>query len=338
MNKERMNKERVQELLADDDPARMLLRTIGGLLLGIGCVIVYLRRGTGAFEGSDAWGGGALFLALALPAAFLYGTGMFARLRTAPQTWQAVFVIFGVLLIPVALAQGLNWIASGDPAGNSENLFWIFGLTGAAATFAALRGGIRVGLLLAGIAAVVVWMAAWDVLLDDPFAKPGTTRTLLFAIGVLLVLKGYVLMRVRLFDLLQASELLTVGGAAIVLGCSLTTLQLIVGFPILGFGFKSSLGWDVALLVAAVALIMIGAGLGMRGPAYIGGAGLALAAISLGFDLDDASPAGKLFGWPLLILLAGGLAFAASFSRRVQVKLPGSPGGPAREKPLPPPD
>jgi hypothetical protein len=64
-------------------------------------------------------------------------------------------------------------------------------------------------------------------------------------------------------------------------------------------------------------LALIGAGnlVALRGPVYVGSAGILIFVISVGLDLDDDSPAGKVIGWPLILLLAAAALIAASALR-----------------------
>ena len=60
------------------DGAGGRLRTLAGVLIGVGFLTVALRRGSPAVFG-DEWGAGALFLTAAIPCALLLGLGLIAR-------------------------------------------------------------------------------------------------------------------------------------------------------------------------------------------------------------------------------------------------------------------
>ena len=307
--------DRVRELLAGDDEQRELLRALGGLLLGIGMVLVFFRRGATVF---DPWGNGALFLVLFIPCVFLYGTGFVAARATGTtRPWHAVYMVFGTLLLPAALFQLLEWLGGSTDA--PLNVAWIFLLTAVAGKVAALFAGVRYGLLIAGLATIVAWLAFWDEALDDGvFGDIGTLRGLLVVVALLLLAGAAGLWRWdRERALERAGELVTAAGVAAVAagGISISavagafTLITPVGEPI----GEASLLWDLELLVVSLLLIGAGSWLGARGPAYVGTIGLLLFAYIVGLDLDDDSPAGKVLGWPLVLLVLGTAAFVASF-------------------------
>jgi hypothetical protein len=73
--------------------------------------------------------------------------------------------------------------------------------------------------------------------------------------------------------------------------------------------------WDIAGLLVSLALIVVGALIGLRGPVYIGAIGLVLFAIVVGQNLD-ADPKDRengFFWWPAILLGVGVAAIGASF-------------------------
>src|SRR5918999_2657365 len=102
---------RRQRLTAPLDEGGAALRKLGGLLLGVGALVLLIRRTN--FE--DPWGDFPVFLVLALSAVFLYGAGFVAaRGVAAPSAWASVFVVFGLAFIPLALLQFVDLIG-GNP-------------------------------------------------------------------------------------------------------------------------------------------------------------------------------------------------------------------------------
>jgi hypothetical protein len=355
--------DRVRELLAGDDEQREWLRALGGLLLGIGMLLVFFRRGS-PFFGGEPWGEGALFLVLLAPCVVLYGSGFIAARATgATRPWNSVYLIFGTLLVPLVLFQFVDWIG-----GNSDaplNVAWIFLLTAVAGKVASLFARVRFGLLITGLATIVAWLALWDELLDDGvFADIGTLRGLLVLIAAILVIGGFALWRMdragtvvfgmeRDPDATRSGELVTAAGVAAVAAGAIsvgafptifTPLVPVEGAEATASAFGSpvdtSLLWDLELLVASLLLIGAGSWLGMRGPAYVGAIGILLFVLIVGFDLDDDSPAGKLLGWPLILLLVGAAAFVASFLSGLRIgpwrSEGGEPAPPAPPAPPPP--
>ena len=68
----------------------------------------------------------------------------------------------------------------------------------------------------------------------------------------------------------------------------------------------------LAICLVSLGLIAHGVAAGVRGTTYIGAFGLIAFIAQVGLDLDDDSPAGHAVGWPLVLLLLGGVALAGS--------------------------
>ena len=290
--------ERARELLRTDEGGGA--RTLGGLLLATGVlVLVYRRTALG-----DPWSSGPLFFILAAASASLYGTGLWgARQADRPLTWHRAFLVFGLILLPVALYAFVDWIGGDTDA--PLNSTWIMLVTAGAGFAAALLANLRVGCLIAGLALIIAWLTLWDELLEAGVGGDiGTLRGLLVLIAlVLLGLAAAVGIRGRPeggpSDLVTAAGLAAVSAGAISLG-ALGSLGF-YGVPVV----DTNLLWDIELLVASLLLLLYGAGSGARGPVYVGVFGLFAFTYIVGLDLDDASPAGKVLGWPLILLAVG---------------------------------
>ena len=328
------------------DDARDGLRKLGGLLIGVGALVLFFRKGSDAL--GSAWGDFALFLVLAIPCVVLYGLGLVGR-RFTPlyESWQGVFLTFGVILLPLALFQFVQLI-DGTPSA-SLNVAWIFAVTAAAALVAAILGNMRLGVLLAGLAVIVAWLALWNKILSNGLLGDfGTFRGLLVVIALALVGAAAALtFRERRPGTpllapppLVASELVTAAGIAGVLAGSLGVARFSsLGSVPTGAPLPSpSLFWDIVLLVVSVLLIAYGTRFAARGPAYIGGIGLFIFVLQVGADLDDDTPYGGL-GWPLVLLILGALLVLASLfatgglRRRRVAGAPTEPGGYAAAPP-----
>ncbi|MEK6273233.1 MAG: hypothetical protein AABM42_11410 [Actinomycetota bacterium] len=111
----------------------------------------------------------------------------------------------------------------------------------------------------------------------------------------------------------------------------------------------SSLFWEIVLLAASLLAVGYGSRFAARGSADVGGIGLIIFLFIAGADLNEATPQGKIVGWPLVLEVVGALAFAASLIPGVKigslgVERLGSGGGrgwppppPAGSPPPPPP-
>lgn len=316
----------MRELLAPDD-TRDALRKYGGLLLGLGVLMLVLRR--------DVDPGNFLnFLLYALMAAYLYGAVFSDRYTDGIRPWAAVHSVFGLLFIPLALSELVNMIGDSGDAGNALNVLWIFGVTAAAAFYAGAAKGVRFHLLAGSIAVIVSWSALWQKLLGDEGIAGhfGTYRGLLGILAIILLAVGLYLWRENRDShvvhtgvtaggdqgLWKASELLTGAGIAAVIACSLgisSIAELVSPFGIAEITVvETSKVWDVLLLLVSLGLVGLGSTIGTRGPAYVGAIGLGLFLLIAGLDLDDDSPEPDKVGmWPWILIVLGALAAALSF-------------------------
>ena len=325
----------MNDLFKPDD-TRDALRTIGGILLGLGAAMIYIRKGPFLSLNPSQWAAFPMFLVLAIPAAYLYGS-----ILTRPQTgelraWQLAQSVFGLLLVPLALAEFVDMIGGNPNA--SLNLFWIFLVTAGLAFYAGLVVGVRVQLLLGSISLIIAWTALWDKLLSGGIgAHWGVYRGLLGLIAIGLLAGGLYLWRANPGDdevattatgpsgdlgLWKASELLTGAGIAAVIGCALGITALGNLNP-LGTGtppIETTNAWDILLLLVSLGLVAIGSQIGLRGPVYIGAIGLVLFLVIAGLDLNSNPPHPfKLGVWPWVLIGLGVIGIGLSFTREASL-------------------
>lgn len=302
------------------DDTREALRKIGGLLVGLGALMILIRK-------SQDWGDFPLFLVLAIPAVVLYGLGVSTVRDTGRvRAWQAVYTVFGLILVPFALSRFVELI--GGSSGADLNVFWIFAVTAGLGVYAGHVVGVRWGLLGASIAAIVSWSVLWDKILGDEGISGhiGTYRGLLGVLAILLLIAGIRVWRAtrdKQEGQRKFSEFLTGAGIAAVIACGLGISTFLSFFPIPftgGNAIGTSAVWDVLLLVISLALVGLGANMGVRGPVYVGGIGLVLFLLIAGLDLNSEPPHPTKLGiWPLVLLIGGAGAMLASTSRGVSL-------------------
>jgi len=316
----------MRDLLAPDY-TRDSLRKHGGLLLGLGVLMIFLRKG-------EDWSDFVIFLLLAVMAVYLYASVFTTEATGGARPWQAVHSVFGLIFVPLALSQFVDMIGDEGDSGNSLNVLWIFGVTAALGFYAGVVKGIRVHLLLASIATIVAWSALWDELLGDEGIAGhfGTYRGLLGILSMILLGVGLYLWRrnddahVRATGvetagdqgLWKASELLTGAGIAAVIACSLGISSIVQTLGPLGlfeFTFVETANhWDVLLLLVSLGLVGLGSTIGTRGPVYVGAIGLFLFLFIVGFDLNEGEEAdpSNLGVWPIILVVLGALGILLS--------------------------
>ncbi len=256
----------MKDLLAPDD-TRDALRKLGGLLFGLGMVMVAIRKES---DYSDF----VLFLIYLIPAAFLYGEGVFTDKFTGGiRPWQAVYSVFGLILVPFALGQFVEML---DGTFSGWNTVWIFAVTAALAFYAGAVKGIRFQLLAGSILAIVVWSAFWNEILADGIARDfGIYRGLLGILSIILLAGALYLWRTgpdaRVTGTVvndggdqkiwKASELLTGAGISAVLACSLgisSFAQFVTPFGVDFTIVETAAHWDILLLLISLGLVGLG--------------------------------------------------------------------------------
>src|SRR4051794_14813371 len=330
----------MNEFLQPDD-TRDALRKIGGLLIGLAAAMIYIRKGPFLATNDQQWAAFPMFLVVAIPAVYLYGS-IFTRPQTGQlRPWQGVHSVVGLIFVPFALAQFVDLI--GGNANAQLNLFWIFAATAALAFYAGVRAGVRVQFLLGSIAAIISWTALWDKILSGGIgAHWGVYRGLLGILAIGLLAAALYVWRENPggddagasatgpsgdLGLWKASELITGAGIAAVIGCALGITALITALGNLNPlsastppSIQTSNFWDVMLLLVSLGLVAIGSQIGTRGPVYVGGIGLVLFLLIAGLDLASTPPHPFKFGvWPWVLLAGGLIGIGLSFSREASL-------------------
>jgi hypothetical protein len=307
------------------DEGRDALRTLAGLLLGLGFFMAFARKSGGLGEGWGDWG---LLITLLIITVFLYGVGIVGRLNTATvRAWEAVYIVFGILLLPFLLFQFIETV--GGNAGAELNVFWVLLVTAAAAAFAALVADVRYGLLLTSLFLIVSLSALWNKILSDGLiAHYGIYRGLLVLYGLLFLAMAFAVYRfdpltrlrpgrvaateperwLRAQDLVTGAALSAVLAGALTFTAFFAQTDSLFAPPVA----SPSLLWDLELLVASLLAVLWGARFAVRGPTYVGAIGLLIFLIDVGSEVGVDLPESTIVGWPLILALVGAALFVAS--------------------------
>ncbi len=312
------------------DEGRDGLRTLAGLLLGLGFFMAFARKSGGLGGGWSDW---ALFITLLIITVFLYGLGLVGRLITpTARPWQSVYVVFGILLLPFMLFQFIQ--AVGGDATADLNVFWVLLVTAAAAAFAALVADVRYSLLLASISVIIGLSALWDKILSNGlFTHYGIYRGLLVIYGLLLLAGAFAVYRFDPFARLRpggtgasepdrwlrAQDVVTGAAIAAVAAGAITFTAFFAQASVFAVRVASpSLLWDIELLVASLLAVIWGSRVGVRGPTYVGAIGLLIFLIDVGSEVGVDVPASTIVGWPLILALVGAGLFVISLIASVE--------------------
>lgn len=302
------------------------LRLVGGMMIASGALVLLIRK-------QAEWSNWATFFVLLVPAVLLFVLALpAARSRWGLQGWQSAYLVFGTLLLLAALLQ-LVTALHGTPR-DSLNLLWTFGVTAVVAVWTSLNLGVRFEMLVGAVAGVVVWLALWDKILNNPSGN--TVRWLLVLLAVIYLAAAFTLARA---GRPQASDLITISGLAAVLAALLSfaaaataaTAGGSLTSSLTGSAPKPGQGWNVFLLLVSLALIAYASRAATRGPGYVGALGLAGFILLTGTDLVtrlNGDPGGGVVGWPLVLLIGGAIAVALGFVLNPGAL--GGPGGPGR--------
>jgi len=305
----------LRQIQSHDDARTEALRALGGLLFGTGVLVLLLRKTSFV----DPWGEGVLLVTWLISALILYGGGILAARAAEPRAWHSVWVVFGILFVYGTLMEFLSVIDANPDA--PLNTVWTLCVVAAVAAGAAVFARVRFGWLLAGLALVGAWLSLWDEILESGVADDiGTFRGLCMIAAIGLVAGAWMIER-RGRERAEAAELVTAAGLIFLLGAGLVSLAGAAGSLFSPFAAapsgiaEPSLFWDLVLLVGSIALVAVGSFARLRGTVYVGAAGILTFVFLVGFDLDDDSPAGKVVGWPLILLVLALLAIAGSVAQ-----------------------
>ncbi len=314
--------------------ARDLLRSMGGLLFASGVVAWEIRK-------AASWGLGGRMVVVMVPAVVLYGLALDVGGRRKhgprddPEPWQTVLTVVAVFLNSIWLTLFCRWIG----LHGSLVLIGGLGLSSLSAWYAAWRVNVRYAALLGALDLVIAWLALWNKILG--YQSGNTNRWLLLVIGAILLLGAAGVARL---GRRESSELVTAAGVAGILAASAGVFIDLLGFSLNSVvhaaGLARSVGsfnarqhfvWDLLLLLIAVGLITYGARARVRGPGYIGAAGLFVFLFSIGAQisarLSGGTPSNSLVGWPLALLLIGAAALVLGFARPRSTRARGSSPG-----------
>jgi hypothetical protein len=332
-----------------------VLRSVGGLLLAAGVVVVLVRK-----SGRHGWTDFEQLLVIGVPACLLFVLASTGERRgpPKPEPWRSVLVVASVLLSLVSLFVFLRWAGA-----STKHLLYdagVLAVTGLIALAGARRVRTPYAVLLAAVALLGAWLLVWLKVLDHPSGS--TVRSLILAGGALLLVASAAVARA---DALGARELAIVGGLGAVIagvfGVFVGAFEVFAGLFTGGgvhvgsSGSASSLpgapngpaavvessssssiahapfgglhlsgaqttAWDVYLVIVAVGLIWLGAHSRTRGLGYVGAFGLLMFLVSAGAQLTRLESGHKastgLVGWPLALVLVGLLALAIPLLRR----------------------
>jgi hypothetical protein len=306
-------------------PDRGDLIAAGAVLLTVGLVVVDLRF-------NSTWSAFARFLVMLGGALVVFGMALLAPLEEArPRAYHSVLLVAGLALVLATLGELSNLLgADGGSGGN----FWVFGAWALIAASCAARFNSAVCGLIAAVAS-----GASSLFFVDWVFNPHSISTFRYLLLVLVV--AYAAGSLNLRDRPRPRRTLDdpVGtwrrhAVQLVNAAGIATLALVgtFAFEAIGLaadesgpsGFHVAWGWELFFLVVGCGLLAYAAVDREPGPGYFG----FFVLVGFAFLIGQLDGKPSLIGWPIFLLLVGGVAVAAGLRPlRPLPPEPGSAGG-----------
>jgi hypothetical protein len=276
--------------------------------------------GIGAGAGPGAGGaGGAGAVAVGGPEAGAPGAHGHAAPSATPEDdrhgwvvppgWQSAMLVSGFVLSAIALVFLADLLGADAENLASGTVTWVSLVLAIGFAAIALRTGSAICIFLAALAAVTMVLAAIDWIFSPE--EPDTYRWILLLLTIGLFAAGAMLYRQRPR---HGTVVVVVGGLTLLsLGFILAAESL--GGAFLGGGEGGApdgagTGWELVILIGAVALTLFAIVTREPGPGYVAAfVLLTFVALVAEPNDDDAS----LIGWPIILLVLAAAALAAGF-------------------------
>jgi hypothetical protein len=296
-------------------PHRGDLIAAGAVPLAVAAVAIELRM--------TQWGVGARFVVVALISGLLLTMALLARLeRETPRAYHSVLLVAGLLPLIVAL-QLLAEVLGAHRAPGAGAEVWTFGAEAGIAAAAARRANSAICTLLAALSAGVA-VEAFVVFAFHPHGL-GAFRAFAVVLSFAFAAGSVVLRERRRRHAAQLAN--AAGVATLVLAVSflietaLVSALRVTGGAALGAQPQAPFGWKLYVLLMGFGLVAYGSVDYEPGPAYLGALVLVTFALLIGLP---GTGHGSLLGWPLFLLVLGGVGLVLGL--RPRRELPPQPG------------
>jgi hypothetical protein len=288
-----------------------------GILLGLAGVLLAIAVAMADSRFEDDWSNGVHLAVTGIAFLVVFGLGAAGAPRHRPPGAQSALLATGLVLLLAVLNYLAEVLGADDPIESTGSLSWILALYTSVAAGAAFRYRSAVCALFAGVAATGLAVSLVNEISDPKDIE--TFRWVLFVTAVALAAGA---VAVRRFDRGDGAPygrhaVQLVNAAAIALfACGATVVVSLIQFS---FGDDADgdaelgVGWEMALVFGALAMILYAIVRSEPGPGYLGfllaSEAVVVTTFPAGGDAEDPS----LLGWPLVLLVLALAAAALAF-------------------------
>ena len=299
-----------------------------GDLLAAGVVVLAVALTLLESRFDAEWGRGIHAAYTSLAAIVVLGWAIASPVAERPRAYVSILLLAGFYFVGSALSQWAQVL--GAEGGGAGTVTWIALLLTLLAAWLAREKRSAIMTLVAAVAATAALLA----FVEWVFEPDETAATFRYLLLVAALAFGLAAVRLRDAHRRHAVSFVDAAGLAIIaIGVALlveTFVPIIFG-GFLGegaedFAENAAWGWELVLVAGGFGLIAYSAVDREPGPAYLGVGALALFATLAGLPGEDGA---SLIGWPILLLLLGGVVTAIALRPRRDLPPEPGTGGPA---------
>ena len=279
----------------------------GAVLLAVAVTMLDLRL-------DDSWANGVHLIVDGAAFAFLFSLALRSPLPARPLAYHSALALASLGLLVLVLDRVAHVLGADAPFSSSGTVMWMSAIFTLVAVFCTLRFQSLGCALLAGIGVAVFVLTFVDWAFDPKGVT--TFRWILFLL--ILGFAAYAL-RARSGERAgYATSAVDVVGLLLIglAGTFLASLVFASINPLNALGQGSldvGFGWKAILVIGSLAVVAYAVVTRERGPGWIGFVALLLTIIIVA---NPTSSDRTIVGWPLILLLAAGAAFAIGLRER----------------------
>jgi hypothetical protein len=299
----------------------------GGVLLAVAIAMLDARL-------DASWANGVHLIVDGAAFAFLFGLALRSPLPARPLAYQSTLILSALGLLVLVLDRLAQVLGADAPFTTSGTLMWMAAIFALAAAYSARRFLSLGCAVLAGIG-----LAGFVVAFVDWAFDPSGLTTFRWVLFLLVVAFGAYAARAPVGEGEgYATPAVDVAGLLLIALAATFLASLVVAAvnPLSAFGgaeFHVGFGWKAILVIGSLAVIAYAAMTRERGPGWIGFVALLLTILIIA---NPTASDRTLVGWPLVLLLAAGAAFAMGLGGRPPPRERTRRPRPATEVPPPP--